>query len=89
MIVASTCTMSPMKVVIGQPVVTLELARGETLSLDDALGVRITGRSGVVWVTQERRAFDDFVCAGASLTVSERGRTVVEALERGLLQLSR
>ena len=88
MIVASTCTMAPMKVVIGQPVVTLELAPGETLSLDDALGVRITGHSGVVWVTQERRRSDDFVCAGTSLTVSAPGRTVVEALERGLLQLS-
>jgi hypothetical protein len=77
-----------MKLVIGRPALTLDLARGETLSLDDAVGVCITGHSGVVWVTQERRRSDDFVCAGTSLTVSEPGRTVVEALERGVLQLS-
>ena len=77
-----------MRLAFARSVLTLELARGETLSLDDARGVRITGRSGIIWVTQERRPADDFVSAGTSLVVSEAGRTVVEALERGLVQLS-
>jgi hypothetical protein len=77
-----------MNLVIGRPVITVELARAETLSLDDARGVCITAYSGVLWVTQERRRADHFVCAGTPLVVSEAGRTVVEALERARLQLS-
>jgi hypothetical protein len=77
-----------MKLAFARSVVTVELVRGETLSLDDARGVCITGCSGIVWITQERRRADDFVCAGTPLVVSEAGRTVVEALERACLQLS-
>lgn len=67
---------------------TLALARGDILSLDDARGVRIRVRRGALWVTQERSHADHFVGPGAHFTVSQRGRTVVEALERGLVQLS-
>jgi DUF2917 family protein len=78
-----------MKLVLGQPVVTLALARGETLSLDDARGLRIVGRSGLVWVTQERSPADHLMGPGAQLTVTRAGRTVVEALAPGLVEIGR
>jgi hypothetical protein len=77
-----------MKLAIRQAAVTLALARGETLSLDDARGVRIGARSGVLWVTQERGDGDHFVRPGGHLTVTSAGRTVVEALDHGFVQLS-
>jgi hypothetical protein len=68
--------------------VTIALARGETLSLHDARGVRIASQDGVVWVTQERSDADHFLVPGAHVTVTQPGRTVVEALDPGSLQLS-
>lgn len=77
-----------MKLSIRQPAITVALSRGDMLSLDDARGVRIGVRRGALWVTQERGRADHFVGPGAHFTVSRSGRTVVEALERGLVQLS-
>jgi hypothetical protein len=77
-----------MKLSIRQAAITLALARGDMLSLDDARGVEISVQRGALWVTQERSRADHFVGPGARFTVSRRGRTVVEALERGLVQLS-
>ena len=77
-----------MRLSIRQTAITVALARGDMLSLDDARGVRIRVRQGALWVTQERSRADHFVTAGAHFIVSRRGRTVVEALERGLVQLS-
>ena len=77
-----------MKLSIRQAAITLALSRGDMLSLDDARGMRIQVRHGALWVTQERGRADHFVGPGAHFTVSRRGRTVVEALERGLVQLS-
>jgi len=77
-----------MKLSIRKAAVTLALSRGDMLSLDDARGMRIRVRRGALWVTQERSGADHFVGPGTYFTVSRRWRTVVEALERGLVQLS-
>src|SRR5690348_16299569 len=77
-----------MEYVIGHGAVTIGPARGETLSLDDATGVRIASLGGVVWVTQERGDADHFVEPGAYVLVTRAGRTVVEALGAGRVKLS-
>ena len=60
------------------PVLFLEY--GEVLTLDDAKGVRIGARTGMVWVTQEGRFQDDIVSPGDAVVVSNSGRTIVQAL---------
>ena len=68
--------------------ITLALARREAVSLDDARGIRITARTGLLWVTQERGRFDHLVGPGSHFTVTRAGRTVIEALEAGCAQLT-
>jgi hypothetical protein len=58
----------------------LALAAGEVLTLDDARGVRIQARSGMVWVTEEANPRDHIVGPGETIVVSRDGRTVVQAL---------
>ena len=56
------------------------LGHGEVLTLDDAQGVRIGARTGMVWVTQEGRLQDDIMSPGDALVVANGGRTLVQAL---------
>jgi hypothetical protein len=56
------------------------LGHGEVLTLDDAQGVRIGARTGMVWVTQEGRLQDDIVAPGDAIVVANGGRTLVQAL---------
>ena len=58
-----------MKLSIRQAAITLALARGDMLSLDDARGVEISVQRGALWVTQERSRADHFVGPGARFTV--------------------
>ncbi|MFZ3322743.1 MAG: DUF2917 domain-containing protein [Usitatibacter sp.] len=58
----------------------LFLEHGEVLTLDDAEGVRIGARTGMVWVTQEGRFQDDIVSPGDAIVVTNAGRTIVQAL---------
>ena len=58
----------------------LFLEHGEVLTLDDAKGVRIGARTGMVWVTQEGRFQDDIVSPGDAIVVTNAGRTIVQAL---------
>ena len=58
----------------------LFLGHGEVLTLDDAQGVRIGARTGMVWVTQEGRLQDDIVSPGDAIVVANGGRTLVQAL---------
>ena len=58
----------------------LYLEHGEVLTLDDAEGVRIGARTGMVWVTQEGRFRDDVMSPGDAIVVSNPGRTIVQAL---------
>ncbi|HVY07643.1 MAG TPA: DUF2917 domain-containing protein [Burkholderiales bacterium] len=57
-----------------------ELRPSQLLRLRGAAGTRIRCESGVLWVTQEGRLRDDFLCAGQSLLLVSNGMTVVEAV---------
>ena len=66
---------------------TLALAAGQVVSLDDALGMRISARLGTVWITYEDSRNDLIVYPGESLVVTQDGRTVVQALEPAFVTL--
>jgi hypothetical protein len=50
------------------------------LRLHAAVGVTIHCNNGLVWITQEGRAMDDFLSAGKSLCIASDGVTLVEAV---------
>ena len=67
------------------PVLALET--GQVLSLDDAVGTRISARTGTVWVTFENSASDLILGPGESHTVARDGRTVLQALQPACVAL--
>lgn len=58
----------------------IDLQPAGIFRMSGAAGVVIRCESGVLWVTQENRPRDDFLCAGQSLSVISAGVTVVEAV---------
>ncbi len=58
----------------------LDLQPAQVLRLHAAAGVTISCNGGIVWVTQEGRARDDFLSAGKSLCIASDGVTLVEAI---------
>ncbi len=74
-----------MELRIQSPVLALE--RGEVVTLDDARGMRIRARQGLLWVTEEGNARDHIVGAGETLTVGHAGRTVVQALQAAWISI--
>ena len=58
----------------------LELLPAQILRLRAAAGVTISCDHGILWVTQEGRARDDFLSAGESLCIGSTGLTLVEAV---------
>ena len=68
-----------MDMIIEAPVLSLE--PGQVVTLDDAAGVRIRAREGIVWVTYEDSHRDMIVGPGETLVVTRNGRTVVQALQ--------
>lgn len=58
----------------------IDLQPAGIFRISGAAGVVIRCESGVLWVTQENRPRDDFLCAGQSLSVMSAGVTVVEAV---------
>lgn len=58
----------------------LNLLPSQVVRLHEALGVTIRCNNGIVWVTQEGCARDDFLCAGTSLCIAADGLTLVEAI---------
>ena len=58
----------------------LDLQPAGIFRMSGAAGVVIRCESGVLWITQENRPRDDFLCAGQSLSVISAGVTVVEAI---------
>jgi hypothetical protein len=60
---------------------SLSLRSGQVLTLDDAKGLRISSRTGTVWVTEEGSTKDHIVGPGDSLILAHSGRTVVQALQ--------
>ena len=61
-----------------KPFVALET--GQVLSLDDARGLRIRGKAGTVWITEEGDLDDHIVGPGEIRVIAHDGRTVVQAL---------
>ena len=68
-----------MDMIIESPVLALE--PGQVVTLDDAAGVRIRAKEGVVWVTYEDSLRDMIVGPGETLVITRNGRTVVQALQ--------
>jgi hypothetical protein len=58
----------------------IDLQPAGIFRMSGASGAVIRCESGVLWVTQENRPRDDFLCAGQSLSVISAGVTVVEAV---------
>lgn len=58
----------------------LDLLPAQVLRLHAAVGATINCNDGIVWVTQEGRARDDFLAAGKSLCIDSDGVTLVEAI---------
>jgi hypothetical protein len=68
-----------MDMIIESPVLALE--PGQVVTLDDAAGVRIRAKEGIVWVTYEDSVRDMIVGPGETLVITRNGRTVVQALQ--------
>lgn len=58
----------------------LALDDRQLLSLDEAIGARLTATRGTLWVTQDGDGADHILQAGESLVVRQAGRTLVMAL---------
>jgi hypothetical protein len=65
----------------------LALAAGEVVTLDDARGIRIQPRLGIVWVTEEANLRDHVVGPGETHVVSRGGRTLIQALQPAWIAL--
>jgi hypothetical protein len=68
-----------MDMIIESPVLALE--PGQVVTLDDAAGVRIRAKEGIVWVTYEDTLRDMIVGPGETLVIARNGRTVLQALQ--------
>jgi uncharacterized protein (AIM24 family) len=66
---------------------SLTLQSGQVVTLDDAKGVRISSRTGTVWVTEEGSTKDHIVGPGDSLTLAHGGRAVVQALQTAWISI--
>lgn len=58
----------------------IDLQPAGIFRMSGAAGAVIRCESGVLWITQENRPRDDFLCAGQSLNVITAGVTVIEAV---------
>jgi hypothetical protein len=58
----------------------LDLLPAQVLRMHAAAGVTIGCDGGILWVTQEGRARDDFLSARESLCIACAGVTLVEAI---------
>ena len=66
----------------------LQLARGQTLKLRDAVGSTICARQGTVWVTDENSGRDIVLEAGACFRVDRPGLTLVQAFADASVSLN-
>jgi hypothetical protein len=60
---------------------TLHLEPRQILKLRDARGLRVACNSGMLWLTQEGIARDDFLGAGCVRVVETGGTVLIEALD--------
>ena len=67
---------------------SIDLARGEIISLRGAAGHTVHAREGTLWVTEERATNDVMLERGQSFRLSGTGLTVVEAFSDASLTIS-
>ena len=66
----------------------LTLASGQLIDLDDARGTVVRVGRGRVWVTQHGDLADHVLEAGDTWAIERNGRTIVEAQQETILDLS-
>ncbi|MGH8745913.1 MAG: DUF2917 domain-containing protein [Burkholderiales bacterium] len=58
----------------------LHLIKGQTLKVRDGAGSSVCCRSGILWVTEEKRARDILLGPGACHLLSQQGMALIQAL---------
>lgn len=66
---------------------TIDLDHEQLLLLDEAAGTRVRVLYGAMWLTEEGTAGDTVVRAGNDALLRSGGRTLIEALSPGRVQL--
>lgn len=67
--------------------VSLQIARGTAVGIQDGRGTRLRVQHGTVWITQSGGGKDVFLAAGESFCVERDGLTLASALGRAPLAL--
>jgi hypothetical protein len=58
----------------------VQLAAGEVLSLAHPRGIEVSVLSGCVWITEESRTDDIWLCTGERTSLGGDGLAVIEAI---------
>ena len=66
----------------------LQLSRGQTLKLQDAVGSTICAREGTVWITEENSRKDVVLEPGYCFRVNRPGLTIVQAFADASVSLA-
>ena len=66
----------------------LQLSRGQTLKLQDAIGSTICAREGTVWITEENSRKDVVLEPGYCFRVNRPGLTIVQAFADASVSLA-
>jgi len=66
----------------------LQLGRGQTLKVQDAIGSTICARSGTLWVTEENSRKDIVLENGACHRIDHGGLTLIQAFADASVSLN-
>ena len=66
----------------------LQLARGQTLKIRDAIGSTICAREGIVWITEENSRKDVVLTPGGCFRIGRPGLTIVQAFAGASVSLA-
>jgi hypothetical protein len=58
----------------------VQLAAGTVLRLDHPRGIEVSVQSGCVWITEESRPDDIWLCTGGRTSLGGDGLAVIEAI---------